>query len=158
MLEAAVILDSAGKEFGALRAVVDLTLSVQPGEIYGLLGPNGAGKTTALRMLAGLLQPSSGRALLLGLDADSAQAKGRMGFLSGSTGLYARLTPRETLQYFGRIHGLPAADLRRRISTLAGWLGLQELLDRRCESLSSGEKQRVSFGAGRAARPAGSHP
>jgi ABC-type Na+ transport system, ATPase component len=145
MPEAAVILDRAGKAFGALRAVIDLTLSVLPGEIYGLLGPNGAGKTTALRMLAGLLQPSSGRALLLGLDAGSAQAKRRMGFLSGSTGLYARLTPRETLQYFGGIHGLSAADLRSRISTLAGWLGLEELLDRRCESLSSGEKQRVSL-------------
>ena len=143
--QAAVILDRASKSFGALRAVVNLTLSVMPGEIYGLLGPNGAGKTTALRMLAGLLLPSSGRALLLGLDADSAPAKRRMGFLSGSTGLYARLTPRETLQYFGRIHGLSGTDLRSRISTLAGWLGLQELLDRRCESLSSGEKQRVSL-------------
>jgi ABC-2 type transport system ATP-binding protein len=63
MPEAAVILDSACKSFGALSAVVDPTLSVVPGEIYGLLGPNGAGKTTALRMLVGLLQPSSGRAL-----------------------------------------------------------------------------------------------
>ena len=145
MLEPAVILDSACKSFGALRAVVDLTLSVVPGEIYGLLGPNGAGKTTALRMLAGLLQPSSGQALLLGLEAGSLQAKTRMGFLSGSTGLYARLTPRETLQYFGRIHGLSGVDLRCRIATLAGWLGLESLLDRRCESLSSGERQRVSL-------------
>ena len=143
--QAAVSLDRASKSFGALCAVVDLTLSVLPGEIYGLLGPNGAGKTTALRMLAGLLQPSSGRALLLGLDADSAQAKKRMGFLSGSTGLYGRLTPRETLQYFGRIHSLSGVDLRDRISTLAGWLGLQDLLDRRCEDLSTGEKQRVSL-------------
>jgi len=143
--QAAVILDRAGKSFGALRAVVDLTLSVFPGEIYGLLGPNGAGKTTALRMLAGLLQPSSGRALVLGLDADSAQAKKRMGFLSGSTGLYGRLTPRETLRYFGRIHSVSGVDLRDRISTLAGWLGLEDLLDRRCEDLSTGEKQRVSL-------------
>ena len=145
MIEAAATLDSACKSFGALRAVADLTLSVAPGEIYGLLGPNGAGKTTALRMLAGLVQPSSGRALLLGLDAASLQAKTRMGFLSGSTGLYAHLTPRETLQYFGRIHGLSRDDLRRRIATVAGWLGFEELLDRRCESLSSGEKQRVSL-------------
>jgi ABC-type multidrug transport system ATPase subunit len=87
MLEAAVILERACKSFGDLRAVVDLKLSIMPGEIYGLLGPNGAGKTTALRMLAGLLQPSSGRALLLGLDAASLPAKMRMGFLSGSTGL-----------------------------------------------------------------------
>ena len=140
-----MILDSACKSFGDLRAIMDLTLSVMPGEIYGLLGPNGAGKTTALRMLAGLLQPSSGRALVLGLDAGSLEAKARMGFLSGSTGLYARLTPRETLQYFGRIHALSAVDVRQRIATLARWLAFENLLDRRCESLSSGEKQRVSL-------------
>ena len=145
IVEAAVILDSACKSFGDLRAIMDLTLSVMPGEIYGLLGPNGAGKTTALRMLAGLLQPSSGRALVLGLDAGSLEAKARMGFLSGSTGLYARLTPRETLQYFGRIHALSAVDVRQRIATLARWLAFENLLDRRCESLSSGEKQRVSL-------------
>src|ERR1700690_168910 len=135
MLEAAVILDSACKSFGDLRAVADLSLSVVPGEIYGLLGPNGAGKTTALRMLAGLVQPSSGRALLLGLDAGSLQAKTRMGFLSGSTGLYAHLTPREILHYFGRIHGLSVVDVRRRTGTVARWLGFEQLLDRRCESL-----------------------
>jgi sodium transport system ATP-binding protein len=145
MREAAAVLDGACKSFGVLRAVGDLTLSVLPGEIYGLLGPNAAGKTTALRMLAGLLQPSGGRALVLGLDAVSLQAKTCMGFLSGSTGLYGRLTPRETLHYFGRIHDLNATDLRRRIATLAHWLALEGILDRRCETLSSGEKQRVSL-------------
>ena len=128
-----------------MHAVDDLTLSVFPGEIYGLLGPNGAGKTTALRMLAGLLQPSSGQALVLGLEAASLSAKQRMGFLSGSTGLYGRLTPRETLQYFGRIYRLSEGDLHSRIATLAGLLGFADLLDRRCENLSSGEKQRVSL-------------
>ncbi|HEX7597824.1 MAG TPA: ATP-binding cassette domain-containing protein, partial [Polyangia bacterium] len=110
-----------------------------------LLGPNGAGKTTALRMLAGLLRPSSGRALLLGLEAASAQAKTSMGFLSGSAGLYARLTARETLNYFGGIHGMAPGEVQRRIVTLAEWLSLDSFLDRRCEHLSSGERQRVSL-------------
>jgi sodium transport system ATP-binding protein len=145
MAEAAAVLDSACKSFGALRAVDNLTLSVMPGEIYGLLGPNGAGKTTALRMLAGLQRPSSGRALLMGYDAASSQAKTCMGFLSGSAGLYARLTAREILHYFGGIYGLPATEVQRRISTLAGWLALDDFLDRRCEHLSSGERQRVSL-------------
>jgi ABC-type multidrug transport system ATPase subunit len=145
MSEAVVVLDSACKSFGCLQAVVDLTLSVWPGEIYGLLGPNGAGKTTALRMLAGLIQPSGGRAVVVGLDAASPQAKARLGYLSGSAGLYARLTPRETLQYFGRIQGLSGARVRERILEVAHWLAFEDLLDRRCESLSTGERQRVSL-------------
>jgi sodium transport system ATP-binding protein len=145
MSESTVVLDCACKWFGALHAVDDLTLSVAPGEIYGLLGPNGAGKTTALRMLAGLLAPSSGRALVAGLDAASLEARARLGFLSGSTGLYARLTVRETLRYFGRIHGMSDVALDRRIDMLGGWLGLSGLLNRRCENLSTGERQRVSL-------------
>jgi sodium transport system ATP-binding protein len=145
MADSAVVLDGACKWFGSLHAVDDLSLAVAPGEIYGLLGPNGAGKTTALRMLAGLLAPSSGRALVAGLDAASLQARARLGFLSGSTGLYARLTVRETLRYFGRLHGLASEILDRRIDILASWLALSELLDRHCESLSTGERQRVSL-------------
>lgn len=145
MSEAAVVLDGACKWFGSLHAVDELTLSVAAGEIYGLLGPNGAGKTTALRMLAGLLQPSRGCALVAGLDATSLEARARLGFLSGSTGLYARLTVRETLRYFGRIHGLTRDRLTHRIDMLCGWLSLSALLDRRCENLSTGERQRVSL-------------
>jgi sodium transport system ATP-binding protein len=145
MSDFAVVLDCACKWFGSSYAVDELSLSVPPGEIYGLLGPNGAGKTTALRMLAGLLQPSRGRALIAGVDAASLDARARLGFLSGSTGLYARLTVRETLRYFGRVHGLSAERLGHRIDMLSGWLSLSALLDRRCENLSTGERQRVSL-------------
>jgi len=145
MSESTVVLNCACKWFDSLHAVDDLSLSVAGGEIYGLLGPNGAGKTTALRMLAGLLQPSRGRAMVAGLDASSLEARARLGFLSGSTGLYARLTVREVLRYFGRIHGLPGHLLTRRIDTLGDWLALSGLLDRRCENLSTGERQRVSL-------------
>jgi sodium transport system ATP-binding protein len=146
MPEPAVVMEALSKEFGTLRAVAGLSLTVAPGEIYGLLGPNGAGKTTALRMLAGLLAPTGGRALVTGIDVgkDPDGAKARIGFLSSGTGLYARLTAREVLLYFGRLHGIPADTLPARIATLGTALDLQHLLDRRCEHLSTGEKQRVS--------------
>jgi len=96
-------------------------------------------------MLAGLLQPSRGRASITGIEAASLAARGRQGFLSGSTGLYAHLTPRETFHYFGGIHGMSGVAIQRRIDTLSGWLGLSDLLDRRCEHLSTGERQRVSL-------------
>jgi sodium transport system ATP-binding protein len=139
------VLDSVSKFFGDVFAVVELSLSIPGGEIYGLLGPNGAGKTTALRMLAGLLAPSRGRALVAGHDASTTQAKRRLGYLSGSTGLFGRLTPREVLDYFGQIHGLSRHEIGQRVSTLAPALALEGVLNRRCEALSTGERQRVSI-------------
>jgi sodium transport system ATP-binding protein len=139
------VLDSASKSFGTVCAVVELSLSIPGGEIYGLLGPNGAGKTTALRMLAGLLAPSEGRALVAGLAAKTTQAKKCLGYLSGSTGLFGRLTPREVLHYFGQIHGLSRIQIHDRLAVLVRALALDEILDRRCEYLSTGERQRVSI-------------
>jgi sodium transport system ATP-binding protein len=145
MPEPLAVLDHASKSFGDVEAVAGLSLAVPGGEIYGLLGPNGAGKTTALRMLAGLLSPSSGRALLAGNDARTTDAKRHLGYLSGSTGLFGRLSPREVLSYFGQIHGLARTRIRDRLETLAAALALEHLLDRRCEALSTGERQRVSI-------------
>ncbi len=139
------VLDSVSKSFGDVFAVVELSLSIPGGEVYGLLGPNGAGKTTALRMLAGLLAPGRGHALVAGQDASLPSAKRRLGYLSGSTGLFGRLSPREVLDYFGQIHGLSRAEIGKRVSVLAQALALQGILDRRCEALSTGERQRVSI-------------
>jgi len=134
------------KTFGTRQAVAGLDLDVREGEIYGLLGPNGAGKTTALRMVAGLLIPSAGGARVMGHDvvAEPDAAKRRLGFLTGSTGLYARLTVREVLTFFGQIYGLEPALLAARIEAVSSALAMQALLDRRCEGLSTGEKQRAS--------------
>jgi sodium transport system ATP-binding protein len=134
------------KRFGDTPAVDGISLTVAPGEIYGLLGPNGAGKTTTLRVLAGMLSPSSGRASVDGVEVGigSQEAKRRLGFLTGTTGLYARLTARELLTYFGRLHGMDAARVRRRVDWVASALDFAPLLDRRCEALSTGQKQRVS--------------
>lgn len=145
MLEPLAVLDSVSKSFGTVVAVVELSLSIPGGEIYGLLGPNGAGKTTALRLLAGLLAPSTGRAKVAGLDANTTSAKTRLGYLSGSTGLFGRLTPREVLDYFGQIHGLSRTEIGKRVMALAPSLALESILDRRCETLSTGERQRVSI-------------
>jgi sodium transport system ATP-binding protein len=134
------------KRFGAAVAVDDLSFTVAPGEIYGLLGPNGAGKTTTLRVLAAILAPSEGRAELAGVDVarDAQAARRRLGFLTGTTGLYARLTGRELLRYFGRLHGMPEAAIAARTALLARALDLEPILNRRCEALSTGQRQRLS--------------
>jgi len=145
-MSAAVVIETLRKAFGSTVAVDELSLTVARGEIYGLLGPNGAGKTTTLRILAGILTPTSGRALVDGMDvsADTRAVQTRVGFLTGTTGLYARLTAREVLMYFGRLHGLSIAQVDRRIEILSATLDLGAILDRRCEALSTGLRQRVS--------------
>jgi sodium transport system ATP-binding protein len=151
MAEPAVVLQALGKVFGqqsnVIRAVDGLTLAVPAGEIYGLLGPNGAGKTTALRMLAGLLSPSSGSASVMGLDVGRFPqgVKRQIGFLSATTGLHGRLTAREVLTYFGRLHEMSLAALDVRIAVLARALDVGPVLHRRCDGLSTGERQRVSL-------------
>jgi sodium transport system ATP-binding protein len=134
------------KAFGAALAVDDLSFTVARGEIYGLLGPNGAGKTTTLRMLAAILTPTSGSAALAGVDVarEPQAARRQLGFLTGSTGLYARLTGRELLRYFGRLHHMPDAAITERTALLAVVLDLEGFLAKRCEALSTGQRQRLS--------------
>ncbi|MGD9902398.1 MAG: ABC transporter ATP-binding protein [Vicinamibacterales bacterium] len=136
-----------GKRFGAVDAVHDVSIAVAPGEIVGLLGPNGAGKTTTLRMLAGILAPDRGRVVVDGLDvhATPIEAKRRIGFLSGDTQLYQRLTPREVLAYFGRLYGLDATVVAARSAALVADLDMTGFADRPCGTLSSGQKQRANL-------------
>jgi sodium transport system ATP-binding protein len=137
---------SLGKRFGDVVAVADVSLMVRPGEIVGLLGPNGAGKTTTLRMLAGILSPDRGRVLVDGVDvhADPIVAKRRIGFLSGDTQLYQRLSPREVLAYFGQLYELDPAVVAARSRTLIAELDMGAYADRACGTLSSGQKQRAN--------------
>ncbi|MBI4510950.1 MAG: ABC transporter ATP-binding protein [Deltaproteobacteria bacterium] len=135
------------KRFADVRVLTGISLEVSQGEIYGLIGPNGAGKTTTFRIAAGLLRPTAGTVQVAGVDVAAApeQAKARLGFSTGSAGLYGRLTAREQLEYFGELHRMSAARLRQRIDEVAEALDLGRLLDRRCERLSTGEKQRVAI-------------
>ena len=135
------------KKRGEIRAADNISFRVSPGQIYGLLGANGAGKTTTLRMLATLLQPTSGSATVAGLDVvrDAQKVRAKVGFLAASTALYGRLTARETLEYFGRLNDLPAADIRARTQRLADELDMHEFLDRRCDKFSTGMKQKTSI-------------
>ncbi len=128
-------------------AVDRIDFHVARGEIYGLLGPNGAGKTTTLRILAGLMQPSGGDVIVDGISgaADPMALKERTGFLTANTGLYVRLTPRETLRYFGELRGIPRDALEGQINELITMLGLTAFADRRCEGMSTGERQRVQI-------------
>ena len=135
------------KKRGEIRAVDDVSFRVEPGQIYGLLGANGAGKTTTLRLLATLLQPTAGGAMIAGFDIarDAQEVRRRVGFLATSTALYGRLTARETLQYFGRLNGLADAEIAARTQRLADELDLHEFLDRRCDKFSTGMKQKTSI-------------
>ena len=137
---------SLGKRFGQVEAVTEVSLAVRPGEIVGLLGPNGAGKTTTLRMLAGILSPDRGQVLVDGVDVhvDPIVAKRRIGFLSGDTQLYQRLSPREVLAYFGQLYELDPALVAARSRTLIDELDMQAYADRPCGTLSSGQKQRAN--------------
>jgi ABC-2 type transport system ATP-binding protein len=136
-----------GKVFGTLTAVHELTFAVGDGEIFGLLGPNGAGKTTTVRMLAALIAPTTGTAVLNGmrLGDDSQRIRARTGILTESPGLHDRLTARENLGYYGRLYGLRGADLRRAVDRYLGVVGLADAADRRVAGFSKGMRQKVAI-------------
>ena len=135
------------KKSGSVTAVDGLSIEARPGRVFGLLGVNGAGKTTTLRMLSTVLTPTAGTAQVDGLDVvkDPSGVRARIGFLSTSTALYGRLTPRETLAYFGGLYGLKGPDLVQRTKDAIDRLEIGPFADRLCDKLSTGQKQRVSI-------------
>jgi sodium transport system ATP-binding protein len=135
------------KQRGEIRAADAVTLEVRPGQIYGLLGANGAGKTTVMRLLATLIAPTSGSAEVAGHDIvrEPGAVRSRVGFLAASTALYGRLTAREMVTYFGELNGLSRPEVKVRLERLATELDMHEFLDRRCEGLSTGMKQKTSI-------------
>ncbi|MFN7971567.1 MAG: ATP-binding cassette domain-containing protein [Acidobacteriota bacterium] len=132
---------------GRVEAAVDLTFTCRPGEALGLLGPNGAGKTTTLRMLATILTPTAGTATVAGFDVvrDGQEVRRAIGYISPATGLYQRLTPRETLRYFAGLHGLSGPTLDGRVETMVARFDLGKYADTRVEKLSTGNKQKLSL-------------
>jgi sodium transport system ATP-binding protein len=135
------------KKRGPIRAVENVSFTCRPGQIYGLLGANGAGKTTTLRMLATILEPTEGTAIVAGHDVVDEPQKVRenVGFLSAATALYPRLTAQEMVEYFGRLNGLDEATLKSRVDDIFERLDMNGFRDRRCDKLSTGMKQKTSI-------------
>jgi len=136
-----------GKRFGPIEAVADATFSARDGEITGLLGPNGAGKSTCLRMLYGVLVPDAGSARIDGIDirGETSVARAHLGVLPHAAGLYANLSARENIAYFGSLQGIAPAKLRDRTSALARSLGMEAFIDRRVKGFSQGQRIKVAL-------------
>src|SRR6266849_3478613 len=135
------------KKRGEIRAVDNVSFTCQPGKIYGLLGANGAGKTTTLRMLATILEPTDGTAIVFGHDVveQPEEVRANVGFLSTATALYRRLTAQEFVEYFGRLNGLDEATLKKRVDAIFSRLDMNGFRDRRCDKLSTGMMQKTSI-------------
>jgi sodium transport system ATP-binding protein len=135
------------KRFGDVHAVQDVSFAARDGEITGLLGPNGAGKTTTLRMLYTLMAPDAGQVLVDGLDAahQPDAVRRRLGVLPDARGLYKRLTAAENIDYFGRLHGMPAADITRRRDALIDALDMRDIAQRRTEGFSQGQRVKTAI-------------
>ncbi|HLO28855.1 MAG TPA: ABC transporter ATP-binding protein [Anaerolineales bacterium] len=147
-LEDPISVQSLTKRFGKFTAVEDVSFSVQRGEVFGWLGPNGAGKTTAIRMLLGLLKPTSGNAFVLGFNC-ATQTKlvhAHVGYMSQQFTLYNDLTARQNIRFYGGVHGLSSEELRQRIPEILQMAGLEGREDTLTGTLSGGWKQRLALG------------
>lgn len=150
--KAAVVVKDLNKIFhdeqrGEIKAVNNLNFECYPGEIFGLLGPNGAGKTTTLRMVSTLMKPDSGSVTVNGYDTqkESDNVRKSIGYLSTSTALYPRLSPRETLEYFARLNDYPEDKIEKRINDIVNKLEIGEFVDTQVNKFSTGMKQITSI-------------
>ncbi len=132
---------------GQFVALDGLSFQALPGQIYGILGPNGAGKTTALRILSTVLRPSGGTATVNGFDVvrQPSQVRRQIGFVSANTAIYDRMTAWEMVEYFGRLYGLPACDLRPRMEAIFARLKMDDIRDVLGAKMSTGMRQKVSI-------------
>jgi ABC-2 type transport system ATP-binding protein len=129
----------------SVAAVRDLTLTVEPGEVYGLLGPNGSGKSTTLKIILGLVSPTKGRTEIFGHDSRSVRSRRAVGFLPENPYFYKYLTGEETLRFFGKLCGLAGSDLQRRINEMLAIVKLEAARDRRLATYSKGMLQRIGL-------------
>lgn len=135
------------KSFGEVKAVRGISFEARDGEITGLLGPNGAGKTTTLRMLYSLLPPDDGEIRIDGLNPkdDAMAIKRTMGVVPDSRGLYTRMTARENIAYYGKLHGMSGKDIAGKIDELVKTLDMQDFIERRTEGFSQGQRVKVAI-------------
>lgn len=139
--------DNLSKSFGPVQAVQGVSFAAPNGKITGLLGPNGAGKSTTMRMIAGTLDPDGGTAAIDGFDTrtQTVAAQRRLGVLPDKRGLYQRLTTRENVRYFGRLHGVNGKELERRIDALIDLLDMEDIANRHTDGFSTGQKVKVAI-------------
>ena len=135
------------RSFGDQQALAGLTFAVQSGEVFGLLGPNGAGKTTTVRLLNGILPPSDGTAVVLGLDptTQGETVRRKTGVLTETPALYERLSARENLEFFGTLHEIPQATLNSRVDEMLEFFDLASRAKDKVETYSKGMKQRLAL-------------
>ena len=147
MTDLAIAVKDLTRKFGDFTAVDHITFDVNAGEVFGFLGANGAGKTTAIRMLIGLLTPTSGTARVAGHDvyAESEAIKRSIGYMSQRFSLYEDLTPRENIRLYGGIYGLTLAQIRERTDRMLSRLGLAQVADHSVSSLPLGWRQKLAF-------------
>jgi len=147
MIEVRDLHKSFASKTGTVHAVQGVSFSAADGEITGLLGPNGAGKTTTLRMLYTLMSPESGSVSVDGFDSvrDAEVVRRRLGVLPDARGIYKRLTARENIAYFGRLHGMSEADIARRTAELSKALDMDDVLDRQTEGFSQGQRTKTAI-------------
>ena len=128
-----------------VTAVKDLSLTVEPGQVYGLLGPNGSGKSTTMKIVLGLVSPTAGKTEIFGRDSTAVESREDVGFLPENPYFYKFLTGTETLRFFGKICGLGGAKLRERTRELLALVGLEDAADRRIGGYSKGMLQRIGL-------------
>jgi sodium transport system ATP-binding protein len=135
------------KSFGGVQAVRGVSFTARDGEVTGVIGPNGAGKTTIFRLIYSVLRPDRGGVLVDGIDAqqDRRAALRRLGVLPDNRSLYPRLSAREHVRYFGRLHGIARPELERRIAQLVAALGMEEFIDRPARGFSRGQQMKVGL-------------
>ncbi len=150
-----IVVEDLTKKFGDFTAVDHISFIVNAGEIFGWLGPNGAGKTTTIRMLLGLMKPTSGRTLVLGFDSatEPKAVHSRIGYMSQQFTLYNDLTARQNIHFYGMVHGLSDADLKQRETEIIRMAGLTGREDTLTAALSGGWKQRLALGCAIVHRP-----
>lgn len=151
MYDEQIVISARGlsRNFGSLKAVVDVDLEIRKGMIYGFLGPNGSGKSTTIRMLCGLLTPSSGEATVLGLDIrkDAERLKQKIGYMTQRFSLYEDLTVKENLQFISEIYAIPRRERKIRVQELIERFSLLEQTKQRAGTLSGGQRQRLALAA-----------
>jgi len=145
----AITANSLTKRFGDFTAVNDVNFEVYPGEIFGFLGPNGSGKTTSIRMMLGLMKPTSGEVDVLGMkvDGDTSKIRPRVGYMSQRFSLYNDLTVLQNLNFYGAAYGLKNAQLKERIQDTLRRAGLEGREHAKTKELSGGWRQRLALGA-----------